>query len=102
MVGFLQVNSTEVNSTDTARSVGCTMIPEAIKLGWAKHPGNLGSRLSYKIMHKLNQLYILGKEQKRRKTSAKRALQIVVDEIVFNDWNERLNVTVPEIKAFFP
>lgn len=82
------------------RLANATM-PPCITLGWAKYPGNVGTRMNAKVMHKLHQLYIRGKEQKKRKVSADRALQIVRDEIIYADWNQQLDVTIPKIKAFF-
>lgn len=76
-------------------------IPDVITRGWAKYPGNCGQKLSYPVVHRLNEMYILSKQQKKRKVSAERALQTVVDDVIFNDWSERLNVTVPKIEAFF-
>lgn len=76
-------------------------IPRECIHGWAMYPGNTGWKLSYYVLQKLNQLYLMGKDDKKRKVSADRALRIVLDEVVFDNWYEQLSVTVPKIKAFF-
>lgn len=91
----------DINNSDILKYNRNHTLPTEMLHGWAKYPGNIGSRLSLEVMQKLNELFIRGKEQKKRKVSADRALQIVVDEVIFNDWDQRLKVTVPKIKAFF-
>jgi hypothetical protein len=76
-------------------------IPPQLQPGWAEYPGNTGQRLSASVMQKLNELYMLGNVNKKRKVSADRALQILLSEKISDDWMQQIDVTVPKIKAFF-
>lgn len=75
--------------------------PPQLPKGWAQYPGNTGQRFGAEAMQRLNELYMIGKINKKRKVSADRALQILHDELVSNDWVQQLDITVPKIKAFF-
>eukprot|EP00957_Ditylum_brightwellii_P182894 13931293-Ditylum_brightwellii.AAC.1 len=50
---------------------------------------------------RLKDLYDIGKANKKLKYSAEKALDFLVSEIVFDEWDARIDVTVPKIKAFF-
>jgi hypothetical protein len=50
---------------------------------------------------KLQQLYQKGKDCKSRKVSADKAHQILLTEIIPNNWHAQCIVTVAKIKAFF-
>ena len=75
--------------------------PKVFNATWDKYTGNCAEKMSNVVLRKLQGLYDIGKQDKKRKLSADRALQIILDEIISDNWDERLIVTVPRIKAFF-
>ena len=50
---------------------------------------------------KLSDLYQLGHVDKKRKISADRALRILIEELIYDDWEQQVVISVPRIKAFF-
>ena len=80
-----------------------TLVPRqpSLNIRWAEYPGNDPHRLSKNCLEKLKELYDLGRNNKKRKVSAERAHQILVDTVLVGKWEEMLDVTVPKIKAFF-
>ena len=75
--------------------------PEVFLSDWATYPGNTTDKISKPVLHALRELYQLGASDKKRKVSADRALQILFDGILLDNWEEKMVVTVPRIKAFF-
>lgn len=68
---------------------------------WAVYPGNTTEKLCEEVLIKLQHLYELGNLDKKRKISADHALRILIDELIYDDWEQRVAISVPRIKAFF-
>jgi hypothetical protein len=75
--------------------------PQRVTLKRAAYPGNNPNKLSSECLEKLKELYDIGKTNKKKKVGAERAHQILVDALIFNKWDQQLDLTVPKIKAFF-
>ena len=75
--------------------------PEVVLSDWETYPGNTTDKISTPVLHALRELYQLGASDNKRKVSADRALQILFDGILLDNWEEIMVVTVPHIKAFF-
>ncbi len=78
-----------------------TATPPGVDLKWAGYPGNNPYKLNRTCIMKLKELYDVGKTSKKRKVGAERAHQILLDTVIFDQWDQQLVVTVPKIKAFF-
>lgn len=95
---------TEVESRDhisgTAYGRSATSAPTLVH-GWAKYPGNTRDKIPMACVQELIALYNQGVENKSRKVSAEKALDILTTKIIPNDWHARCTVTVGKIKAFF-
>ena len=75
--------------------------PTEARSKWAGYPGNNPNKLSQECLVKLKELYDVGKVNKKQKVGAERAHQILLDTLIFNKWDQQLDLTVPKIKAFF-
>ena len=70
-------------------------------LKWAGYPGNNPYKLGKACLEKLKELYNIGKRNKKRKVSADRAHQILMDTILIHHRDKKLILSVAKIKAFF-
>ena len=52
-------------------------------------------------IHPVSEPPCSGKDNNKRKVCAERAHQILVDTVLFDKWDQQLDLTVPKIKAFF-
>ena len=75
--------------------------PQFYSKPWAVYPGNTTEKLCEEVLAKLRFLYDIGNVDKKRKISADRALRILIDELIYDDWEQRVIISVPRIKAFF-
>ena len=75
--------------------------PQFYSTAWAVYPGNTTEKLCEEVLEKLRLLYNRGNIDKKRKISADRALRILIDELIYDDWEQRVIISVPRIKAFF-
>ena len=76
-------------------------LPELYFTTWAEYPALTNASLCVEVMKKLNELFETGRKDKKRRVSADRAWKILVDQIIECDWEQRVLITVPRIKAFF-
>lgn len=76
-------------------------VSDELKPKWAVYPGKNPYKMNLKCREKLKQLYDIGKKSKKQKITAERAYQILIDTVIFDDWEQQLVVTVPKIKSFF-
>ena len=88
-------------NTTTGDIPSITSLPDILTIGWAKHPWNDPNRLPHHCILKLMELYNMGNQDKKNKVSAERSHQIIVQDILFDQWDLQLDVTIPKIKAFF-
>ena len=75
--------------------------PQFYSKPWSVYPGNTTEKLCEELLGKLRFLYDIGNVDKKRKISADRALRILIDELIYDDWEQRVIISVPRIKAFF-
>ena len=75
--------------------------PDLFSHPWARYPGNTTDQLCEEVLSKLAKLYELGKVDKKRKISADRAMKILIDDYIYDDWEQRVIISVLRIKAFF-
>lgn len=68
---------------------------------WAVYPGNTTDKMCQEVLCKLSQLYQVGHVDKKRKISPDRALHILIEELIYDDWAQQVVISVPRIKAFF-
>ena len=52
-------------------------------------------------LRRLKDLYDVGKANKKLKYTAEKALDVLLCEIVCDEWDARIDVTISKIKAFF-
>mmetsp|Transcript_21013 Transcript_21013/g.29472 ORF Transcript_21013/g.29472 Transcript_21013/m.29472 type:complete len:980 (-) Transcript_21013:30-2969(-) len=93
--GVTQNSSLEVQQTNMV------ITPNEAYLKWAAYPGNNPNKISQECCVKLKELYNIGKVNKKQKVGAERAHQILLDTLIFDKWDQQLDLTVPKIKAFF-
>lgn len=75
--------------------------PSSLAYGWARYGGNSkDNSFSKECIETLVGLYALGKD-KKKKVSAERAHQVVIDTVLVGLWDEMLYCSVAKIKAFF-
>ena len=75
--------------------------PENLYKNWAKYPGNSGYHLSAPCLWELKALYDIGQSHKKKKVSAEQAQEILLNQVIQDEWDMQLHATVPKIKAFF-
>ena len=76
-------------------------VPTEMRCNWAKYPGNNPYSLSCECMKKLKELYDIGIESKNKKFSPERAQQVLLETDFIDRWDEKFDITIPKIKAFF-
>ena len=77
------------------------LLPEILQKIGQKYPGNNPYSLPKECMHKLAELYEIGTTSKKKKVTAERAHQILIDNYFMDQWDAIVDITVPKIKAFF-
>lgn len=91
-------NISEATPSPTRRS----NIPQGLQYGWAKYGGNSkDNALGADCLQTLVELYNIGRNDKKKKVTAERAHQVVVDTVIAGSWDEILLCSVSKIKAFF-
>ena len=75
--------------------------PGGVHLKWAGYPGNSPNMLTQACLSKLKEVYDIGKVNKKQKVGAERAHQIILETLIFDKWDQQLDLTMPKIKAFF-
>ena len=53
------------------------------------------------MLCKIERTLHIGKVNKKQKVGAERAHQIILDTLIFDKWDQQLDLTVPKIMAFF-
>eukprot|EP00559_Dactyliosolen_fragilissimus_P007958 CAMPEP_0184871406 /NCGR_PEP_ID=MMETSP0580-20130426/40701_1 /TAXON_ID=1118495 /ORGANISM="Dactyliosolen fragilissimus" /LENGTH=1005 /DNA_ID=CAMNT_0027374063 /DNA_START=1121 /DNA_END=4139 /DNA_ORIENTATION=- len=89
------------NSSSEVQQTNMVITPTEAHLKWAAYPGNNPNKISQECCVKLKELYDIGKVNKKQKVGAERAHQILLDTLIFDKWDQQLDLTVPKIKAFF-
>ena len=75
--------------------------PSQFTLSWAVYPGNTKEKMSQRVYNELKKMFEWGHKDKSRKVSADRAKKILVDDILYESWAEKLVVSIPRIKNIF-
>ena len=93
-----------INCSNT--SVNCCIettvpTPSQFTSDWEVYPGNTKEKMSTIVNQELERLYQLVHVDKSRKVSAEQALQLLKNGIIYDNWTEKLVVSVPRIKTFF-
>ena len=68
---------------------------------WDIYPGNTTENVCEEVMEKLRNLYDLSHVEKNWKISSECALRIIIDELIYDDWEQRVVISVPRINEFF-
>ena len=93
--GVVRTLSSELSDMDLIGT------PGGVYLKWAGYPGNNPNKLTQACLSKLKELCDIGKVNKKQKVGAERAHQILLDTLIFDKWDQQLDLTVPKIKALF-
>ena len=76
-------------------------ITQHIQQGWYQYTINTGQCISCPVMGKIQELFLLGQQHITWKVSGDRYLEIIVTELIGDEWSKNIDVTVPNIKSFF-
>ena len=74
-----------------------------MKRVWASHPENSKFNFNDECIIKLLELYVKGKDENKKsyRVTIERAYDILMNEIISNNWIQKMTLNVPKNKSFF-